>query len=564
MSRGSTTGDPIGAGGSHPIPDAALDADIAILGKKGRGKTYTAKGCVERLLDLGRRVIVLDPNSTWWGLKAGPHGYPIAVLGGPQGDLPLSDADGASLGRYLATAAQSAVLDLGAMRKAEMIRFVTPFLEELYTHNREPLTLVLEEADVFAPQQPMADNARLLGEVDRIARRGRQFGFRLISLTQRPAKLNKDVLTQLSTLVALGITSPQDRDAIKAWVEGNADRDKAKEVVDSLASLKVGEGWVWAPDLDLLERVVFPPIRTLDTSATPKAGVARPAIALRKDVDVAALREVLGADATEGSGARAGRAAPDGAVAAAEEHGYERGYGEGYADRKAEERRAVRAKLARVADVLGDLAANPWAFDEVDDDGIAAMFAPGRSADAGGGELSPAEAPDATPAGRTAPGPLTAGEARLVAALEANDPAPVPWAAVAIRAGYVASGGGFLRAKKALIGRGLVTESGAGVVLRQVTSPKSIPSEAALVDQWSRRLGTGPAKLLHAVSKAGGSVSRTGLAGMTGYVASGGGFLRAAKQLRTAGLVEQSHHTFRYTAAFRRACGLLKSEGGRA
>ena len=31
----------------HPIPDAALDADIAILGKKGRGKTFTAKGLVE-------------------------------------------------------------------------------------------------------------------------------------------------------------------------------------------------------------------------------------------------------------------------------------------------------------------------------------------------------------------------------------------------------------------------------------------------------------------------------------------------------------------------------------
>src|SRR5215469_16522180 len=49
----------------HPIPDAALDADIAILGKKGRGKTFTAKGIVERLLEMQRRVLVLDPLSTW-------------------------------------------------------------------------------------------------------------------------------------------------------------------------------------------------------------------------------------------------------------------------------------------------------------------------------------------------------------------------------------------------------------------------------------------------------------------------------------------------------------------
>jgi uncharacterized protein len=59
---------------AHPLPDAALDADIAILGKKGHGKTFTAKGIVERLLHLGRRVIVLDPLSVWWGLKASADG----------------------------------------------------------------------------------------------------------------------------------------------------------------------------------------------------------------------------------------------------------------------------------------------------------------------------------------------------------------------------------------------------------------------------------------------------------------------------------------------------------
>jgi hypothetical protein len=79
---------------------------------------------------------------------------------------------------------------------------------------------------------------RVLGEVDRIARRGRNFGFRLISITQRPAKLNKDVLTQLSTLVAPGVTGPQDRDAVKASVEGNADREQAPGSPPDLMSLE--------------------------------------------------------------------------------------------------------------------------------------------------------------------------------------------------------------------------------------------------------------------------------------------------------------------------------------
>lgn len=62
----------------------------------------------------------------------------------------------------------------------------------------------------------------------------------MISITQRPAKLNKDVLTQLSARIAMGVTSAQDRDVIKAWVDGNADREEVHAVRDSLAQLRIG------------------------------------------------------------------------------------------------------------------------------------------------------------------------------------------------------------------------------------------------------------------------------------------------------------------------------------
>jgi uncharacterized protein len=344
----------------HAVPDATLDADIAVIGKKGRGKTYVAKGLVERLLDLGRRVVVLDPLSTWWGLKAradGREGYPIVVFGGPHGDIALDDGMGRALGRYFAAGEMSAVIDLGLMRKAEQARVVADMLEELFTKNRDPLWLVLEEADAFAPQSPMGDgNTRVLGEVDRIARRGRAFGFRLISIAQRPAKFNKDVLTQLSTLLALGVTSPQDRDAIKSWVEGNADRDQAKEVFQSLASLRVGEGWVWAPDLDLLKRVTFPAIKTLDTSATPQSGVKRiePKRLARADltkIEAELQKASKDAAATTGRGTKIAAAATADLEAA--EH---RGYARGRADGEATAKRTIGELLARAQGVIDGFA----------------------------------------------------------------------------------------------------------------------------------------------------------------------------------------------------------------
>ena len=314
----------------HPIPDAALEGDIAILGKKGKGKSIVGKRLAERLLDLGRRVVVIDPQGHWWGLRSsadgkGP-GFPIAVFGGDHGDMPLVENMARPLAQVLASENLPAILDLGGLRKAPIVRFVTAFLDELYARNRDPLWLVLEEADLFAPQNPMGDTAAVLGEVDRIARRGRAYGFRLITMTQRPARLHKDVLTQLSTLVAMGVTGPHDTKAIRAWVEGNADREASREVFDSLAKLPVGEGWVWAPDLDLLKRVQFPMIRTLDTSATPKAGEKRIAPKTLADVDIGTVREALDAAGagSEGSAQNASENIPE-LVAAAEQRGFERG-----------------------------------------------------------------------------------------------------------------------------------------------------------------------------------------------------------------------------------------------
>jgi polynucleotide 5'-kinase involved in rRNA processing len=43
----------------------ALDDRIAIVGTAGSGKTYAAKGFVERLLDSGARVAIVDPLGVW-------------------------------------------------------------------------------------------------------------------------------------------------------------------------------------------------------------------------------------------------------------------------------------------------------------------------------------------------------------------------------------------------------------------------------------------------------------------------------------------------------------------
>jgi hypothetical protein len=169
-------------------------------------------------------------------------------------------------------------------------RFVTDFAETLYRDNRAPLHLVIDEADEFCPQNQMPETKRMLHHVDRIVRRGRIRGFRVMLITQRPAVLHKNVLTQANTLIAMRLTAPQDRKAILAWVEGQADAGQAKAVLESLARLQRGEGWVWAPEHDLLERVQFPRIRTFDSSRAPDDAETIAEPAMLADVDLGEIK----------------------------------------------------------------------------------------------------------------------------------------------------------------------------------------------------------------------------------------------------------------------------------
>jgi len=287
------------------LPPEALDDRIAIVGTAGSGKTYAAKGFVERLLESGARVAIVDPLGVWWGLRAsadgGAPGYPVVVFGGRRADVPITSDMGAALGRIIAGEAFVCVVDLSDLgSSAARRRFMAAFAEALYETNEEPLHLVLDEADLWAPQRPIKGWESLLGHIEEIVRRGRVRGFIPWLITQRPAVVHKDVLSQADILIAMKLTASQDRDAIGAWIEGQADRQEGKRILGDLPRLQRGEGYVWAPGYALLERVSFPAIRTFDSSRTPKRGERLVTPRPLAEVDLTAIVAALTAAGAEG------------------------------------------------------------------------------------------------------------------------------------------------------------------------------------------------------------------------------------------------------------------------
>lgn len=275
------------------LPSDVVTQTIAVLAKRGAGKSNAAAVLVEELHAAGLPFVVIDPVASWWGLRSsrdgsGP-GLEIPIFGGEHGDVPLERTGGKLIADLVAGERLSCVLDLFDLSKGDRARFLEDFAVELYRKNREPLHLILEEADDFMPQRVPAEKARLFGAWDDIVRRGRVRGLGLTMISQRSAVLNKDVLTQAETLVALRTTAPQDRDAIKRWVEHHGARE---DILSSLATLADGEAWVWSPHwLGTVKRVKFRRRQTFDSGATPKhaSGGKAKRPATLADVDLGAI-----------------------------------------------------------------------------------------------------------------------------------------------------------------------------------------------------------------------------------------------------------------------------------
>lgn len=340
-----------------------LSHTTAIVGTTGAGKTYAAKSVVEELLALKRRVIIIDPTGAWYGLRAGSNGgadggFPVLIFGGEHADIPIVPEAGEQVAEALAVRDVQAIIDTSEMTGGEKTRFLTSFLQKLYALNKASLHLIVDEADEVIPQNPMPEERRLSGAFDKIVRRGRIKGFRPLMITQRPAVIHKNALSQIGTLVALKLTSPQDRKAIEDWVKGNADADQARAVMSSLSALKRGEGWIWSPADQVLERVTFPSIRTFDSSRTPDAdeAIVDPALTA---VDVDALRAaMMVADAPHEAPA-AERVASKAEIAAAEKRGYLQGFEAGRRSQHAlsyrEGLHRAAKKIIKVANTLPDL-----------------------------------------------------------------------------------------------------------------------------------------------------------------------------------------------------------------
>ncbi len=122
---------------------------------------------------------------------------------------------------------QCSILQLDTVGKRDQQMLVNVLFRKIYRERvnyekgREskldfPVFAILEEGHRFAPA---SDDARSLPILRTILSEGRKFGFGVGVISQRPSKIDDDVLSQCKTQVIMQIQNPNDQDAIRRAVE---------------------------------------------------------------------------------------------------------------------------------------------------------------------------------------------------------------------------------------------------------------------------------------------------------------------------------------------------------
>jgi hypothetical protein len=290
--------------------DLTLPLDWMLLatvgyGARGSGKTTFGRVMAEEVTKAGQRFCAVEPKGDFWGLKATAdgrgEGIPVVVFGGDHADLPLEEGAGAYIAEAITEMDQSVVLDLEHLSKGKQLKFMAPFLERLYDKNRDPLLLIVDEAQRYAPQKPISTEATIcLGAMEDIVKLGRKHGLGVLLLTQRGSGLNKEVSELCDLLVAFRTPGPLDQERIKDWLDANATREQREQVMGAIAKMPTGRA-IFAsghPSLSLFQAAQVRRSETYDSSATPKIGERRTEPKRLAHPDLEVLRAKM-ADAIE-------------------------------------------------------------------------------------------------------------------------------------------------------------------------------------------------------------------------------------------------------------------------
>ncbi|MCU4719028.1 helicase HerA domain-containing protein [Halapricum hydrolyticum] len=232
-----------------------------VTGKSGSGKSNTASVIAENLLDAGFGLLIVDIDGEYYGLK---EEYEILHVGADEEcDIQVTTEHAEKIAGLALEQNVPIILDISSfLDDEEAETLLTDVSKHLFAKAKklkQPFLLLVEEVHEWIPENGS------VGEVGKmlikIGKRGRKHGLGMVGISQRPADVKKDYITQCDWLVWHRLTWNNDTKVVRRVLDG--------EYADAVEDLDDGEAFLMTDWSESIRRVQFHRKQTFDAGATP-------------------------------------------------------------------------------------------------------------------------------------------------------------------------------------------------------------------------------------------------------------------------------------------------------
>jgi hypothetical protein len=232
-----------------------------ITGKSGSGKSNTASVVAEKLLDNGFGLLIVDIDGEYYGLK---EEYEILHVGGDEEcDIQVTADHAGKIASLALEQNVPIILDVSSfLDEEEAKELLTEVAKALFAKakkQKQPFLLLVEECHEWIPEKGgMGEVGKML---IKIGKRGRKHGLGIVGISQRPADVKKDYITQCDWLVWHRLTWNNDTKVVGRILDS--------QYADAVEDLDDGEAFMMTDWAEQVRRVQFHRKQTFDAGATP-------------------------------------------------------------------------------------------------------------------------------------------------------------------------------------------------------------------------------------------------------------------------------------------------------
>ena len=211
---------------------------IFLTGITGSGKSWTGGLIMEEINRVGLQFVCFDALGAHGGLSQLPNVEELKPKGGETLNIK-------GLIDRLKKEPTSFVIDISDLNLEKQQQVVAEYCDDiLMAKLGKGIMTIFEECQDFVPQQgkPVSFDG-----IVRLCKLGRQNGYGVCLISQRPASVSKEALSQCSTYMIHNLINHRDLKAVEDQMGFGTDKGEVKKVLGGISAAQQGEVVCYSP-----------------------------------------------------------------------------------------------------------------------------------------------------------------------------------------------------------------------------------------------------------------------------------------------------------------------------